>query len=181
MWQVQVNDDQQAFARLVKRWEKPIQRLCAQVTGDTHLGEDLCQEAFIKVFTRRNLYRHKAKFSTWLWRIALNLCYSRTRKAQFRLDRQVEPAQEWNADSPDADPRASPDQHLLAQEQAALLQNALLQLPEPQRMTLILRHCEGRKLREVAKMLQIPETTAATRCAVALSKLTRILEKEFEP
>jgi RNA polymerase sigma-70 factor (ECF subfamily) len=182
MWQVQTLDDHGAFARLVQRWERPIKRLCAQVTGDAHLAEDLCQEAFARVFLKRKLYRPRSKFSTWLWRIALNLCYSKLRIAQSRLDRRVQPSEDTNADFAEASSALpSPDQRLLAQEQADLVQDALSRLPESLRVILVMRYCEGMKLRAAAKKLGVPESTAASRCAAALARLTRILENELVP
>jgi RNA polymerase sigma-70 factor (ECF subfamily) len=74
MWCVQTQDDERAFAQLVRRWEGPIQRLCLRMTGDAQRGEDLAQETFVRVFSRRKDFQANGKFSTWLWRIALNLC-----------------------------------------------------------------------------------------------------------
>lgn len=182
MWQVQTNDDVQAFAQLMKRWRRPINRLCARVTGDIHLAEDLCQETFTKVFFRRKQYRPKAKFSTWLWQIALNLCYSRLRKTQSRLDRQSDSACASNPIAFEAIcEQPTPDQGLLAQEQAELVRQALLRLGEASRLILILRYCEGMKLCDVAAKLGIPEATAASRCAVALARLARTLERDLAP
>ena len=90
MWRVKMDDDAEAFAGLVKRWEEPIQRLCTRMLGDAHRGEDLTQEAFARVFAKRKNYEPSAKFSTFLWRIALNLCYDELRKinrrGEFSLD-----------------------------------------------------------------------------------------------
>jgi len=69
MWRVKMYDDPQAFARLVARWEKPIQRLCARMTGDPHRAEDLTQTAFARVFARRANWEPSGRFSTFLWRI----------------------------------------------------------------------------------------------------------------
>src|SRR5579863_5560747 len=80
MWRVKMEDDPQAFAQLVRRWEKPIQALCARMTGDAHRGEDLTQEAFSRVFAWRKNYEASGRFSTLLWRVALNLCYNELRK-----------------------------------------------------------------------------------------------------
>jgi len=57
----------------VERWEEPIRRLCARMTGDPHRAEDLKQKAFARVFEKRKSFQPSARFSTWLWRIALNL------------------------------------------------------------------------------------------------------------
>src|ERR1043166_626343 len=80
MWRVQTRDDEHAFPRLLRRWEGPIQRLCVRMTGDPHRGEDLAQETFVRVFSKRKDYQCSGRFSTWLWRIALNLCYDDLRR-----------------------------------------------------------------------------------------------------
>jgi len=180
MWQVQFNDDPKAFASLMKRWETAVKRLCAQVTGDANLAEDLCQEAFAKVFLKRKQYRPSARFSTWLWRIALNLCYSRLRKKQFRLDLQLATSPYESAVASEvASERPSPRQDFLAHEEAEMVRQALLRLPDSSRLLLILRYWDGMKLREIASKLHVSETTVASRCAVALTKLARILERDF--
>src|ERR1700743_1334473 len=86
MWRVKMDDDAQAFAQLVRRWEKPIQSLCARMVGDAHRGEDLTQEAFARVFAGRKDYQASEKFSTFLWRVALNLCYDDLRKTGRRRE-----------------------------------------------------------------------------------------------
>src|SRR6266571_4489477 len=86
MWRVKMHNDPQAFARLVTRWEKPIQRLCARMTGDPHRAEDLTQAAFARVFARRANWEPSGRFSTFLWRIALNLCYDDLRRQQRRRE-----------------------------------------------------------------------------------------------
>ena len=63
------------FARLVARWQGPIRTLCARMTGDVHRGEDLAQETFVRLYARRALYEPTGKFSTFLWRMALNICF----------------------------------------------------------------------------------------------------------
>lgn len=72
MWRVQTTGDSGAFGELVRRWEAPIQRLCARLTGDEHRAEDLAQEVFTRIFAHRAGFKHGAKFSTYLWRVALN-------------------------------------------------------------------------------------------------------------
>ena len=80
MWRVRMEDDPHAFAQLVQRWEAPIQRLCCRMLGDSHKGQDLTQDAFSRVFAKRKEYQPSGRFSTFLWRIALNLCYDELRR-----------------------------------------------------------------------------------------------------
>src|SRR6185503_9547966 len=86
MWRVKMSDDPQAFAALVERWQKPIHSLCARMTGDVHRAQDLAQDAFGRLFARRKDYEPVGRFSTFLWRIALNLCYDELRRIKRRSE-----------------------------------------------------------------------------------------------
>jgi RNA polymerase sigma-70 factor (ECF subfamily) len=151
------------------------------MTGDEHRGEDLKQETFARIFARRKDYRAGAKFSTWLWRIALNLCHDELRRRQRHGERPLDDvlpdgggtSREFAAEEP------GPDLRLVQREDGEIVRDALRKLPEIQRSALVLRHCEGLKLREIAEILEIPETTAAARVATGLAAVTRILEPQF--
>src|SRR6267378_1160574 len=86
MCRVKDHDDYHEFDQLVARWEQPIRRLCARMTGDVHRGEDLKQETFVRLFEKRKDYQPTGKFSTYLWRIALNLCYDELRRQNRRRE-----------------------------------------------------------------------------------------------
>ena len=182
MWRVQTQDDPLAFARLVERWEGPIRRLGARMTGDSHRGEDLKQETFARVFAKRKTFQPNSRFSTWLWRIALNLCYDELRRTVRRGESSLELIEgegvstlpEFVAESP------APDAVLEQQEEGELVRRALLRLPEIYRSVLVLRHYENLKRREIADILEIPEGTVNSRLAEGLAQLTRILEPQFE-
>ena len=170
-------DDHVEFARLVKRWEQPIWRLCARMTGDPHRGEDLKQDTFLRLFERRKDYRPSGKFSTFLWRIALNRCYDELRRQQRRREFVVEgdagleaaPPEERAADGP------GPDAQAAEMEEGELVRRAVLQLPEIYRAVIVLRHYEGMKLARIADVLEVPEGTVNSRMAEALARLNRIL------
>lgn len=180
MWRVQNADDHAAFAQLVERWEQPIQRLCARMTGDLHRAEDLAQEAFSRVFSRRRDYQPAAKFSTWLWRIAINLCHDELRRRQRR------PEQPLEAEGDDGGEGAavqfpgqglSPAEVVEKLEQAEIVRRALLQLPETYREVVVLRHYESLKFHEIAEVLGIPEGTVKSRMFEALDRLGGILKR----
>src|SRR3954471_1771651 len=84
MWRVKIEDDHRAFAQLVERWEEPIRRLCTRMTGDEHRGQDLKQETFSRLYQKRQTYEPVGRFSTYLWRIALNVCYDDLRRVNRR-------------------------------------------------------------------------------------------------
>ena len=176
MWRVHTADDYEAFARLVERWDGPIRELCRRMLGDAHRGEDLKQEAFARAFEKRKEYQPTGKFSTWLWRIALNLCYDELR----RINRRSESSLEIIAEAADVPPACidskTPDQRMAEHEEGEMVRAALLRLPETYRAVVVLRHYEGLKLREIAEVLQIPKGTVVTRLAEAYARMTRVLE-----
>lgn len=175
MCRVQTRGDAAAFAELHRRWHAPVRSLCARMSGDAHLGEDLAQEAFARVFARRATFQPERKFSTWLWRLALNLCHDdhrrRERRPELPLpDATGDEAPELSAEEP------SPDEQLLAQERAELVREAVRRLPETHRAVVLLREYEGLKLGEIAAVLGIPEGTVKSRLADSLARLARQLK-----
>ena len=177
MWRVQMHDDADAFTKLVKRWEGPIQRLCTRMTGDMHRGQDLAQEAFVRVFARRKEYQARGRFSTFLWRVALNLCYDELRRIHRRGETSLQHDAEDPLDGIDAlaADDSAPDARLVEGERAELVRQALLKLPETYRIVVVMRHYENLKFREIAEILEIPEGTVKSRMAEALTQLHRLL------
>jgi RNA polymerase sigma-70 factor (ECF subfamily) len=180
MLRVKLHDDHQEFARLVRRWETPIRRLCARMLGDVERGEDLKQEAFLRLFAKRKDYQPTSRFSTYLWRIALNLCYDELRRRERRrefvrpgMDEQAGP-EELIAESP------GPYASVVAVEEGELVRRALLKLPEIYRAVLVLRHYHDMKLAQIAEVLGIPEGTVNSRMAEGLNRLSRLLEPQFK-
>jgi RNA polymerase sigma-70 factor (ECF subfamily) len=181
MWRVQTADDHRAFAALVDRWERPIWRLCARMTGGSHRAEDLKQEVFSRLFEHRHHFRQGARLSTWLWRIAVNLCRDELRGVQRRDEEPLEADTALDTTRPElAAPEDPPDLALATREESELVRQGLMQLPEIYRTVLVLRHYEGLKLREIAEVLDVPEGTVNSRMAEALVRLTRLLAPHFE-
>src|SRR5438477_2056451 len=178
MWRVQRQDDEAAFAQIVRRWEGPVQRLCMRMTCDAHRGQDLAQETFVRVFAKRKDYQSSGKFSTWLWRIALNLCYDELRRRKRREESSLDDVRGEAVAALETfvAPEAAPDKSLVAQEQGELVRMALTQLSETYRTVLVLRHYENLKFREIADVLDVPEGTVKSRMAEALTQMSRLLK-----
>jgi len=184
MWRVKLYDDHQAFDRLVKRWEEPIRRLCARMLGDAHRGEDLKQETFLRLFQKRKEYQLKGRFSTFLWRVSLNLCYDelrrQKRRREFLTSHTPDPEAEGEAEKEPASESAGPDSNAADLEEGELVRRAVMQLPEIYRAVIVLRHYEDLKLAQIAEILEIPEGTVNSRMAEALSRLSRMLEPKLK-
>jgi RNA polymerase sigma-70 factor (ECF subfamily) len=181
MWRVKTHDDHAEFARLVKRWEKPIWRLCVRMLGDIHRGEDLVQETFLRLFEKRKDYQPTGRFSTFLWRVALNLCYDelrrRQRRREFLCDPPAEEAKEEALEAAADTP--GPDLNAAMTEEGELVRQAVLQLPEIYRTVIVLRHYQDMKLARIAEVLDIPEGTVNSRMAEALARLSRMLQPKL--
>jgi RNA polymerase sigma-70 factor, ECF subfamily len=181
MVRVKESGDTRAFATLLGRWENPIWHLCTRMTGDSHRGEDLKQETFARLFAKRANYQPTGRFSTYLWRIALNICHDELR----RVNRRKELFPHALPDDPDsgcddhAADEPTPDLRAVQAEEGELVRGALLKLPEIYRTVLVLRHYQGLKLSEIAETLEIPQGTVNSRMAEALARLTRVLEPKF--
>lgn len=176
MWRVKHDDDAEAFAELVQRWQKPILNLCTRMVGDSHRGEDLTQETFARLFAKRKSYEARSKLSTFLWRIALNICYDELRKLKRRGEQSIDVAPNDDGPLPELEAEGPcPHEDLVGQERAAAVRDALQHLSEPYRAVLVLRHYEGLKFREIADVLEIPEGTVKSRMAEGLSQLQKIL------
>jgi RNA polymerase sigma-70 factor, ECF subfamily len=183
MWRVQMHDDAQAFAQLVARWEDPIKRLCIRMLADEHKADDVTQEAFTRVYSKRKDFQHGSKFSTFLWRVATNLCLDELRRIKRRRELAAFPE---TRDSGETDiweelpsKEESPDHAAVQDENALLVREAVMQLPEHYRSVVILRHYEDLKFREIAEVLGIPEGTVKSRMSEALSLLNHTLQKSL--
>lgn len=179
MLRVRDHGDAASFASLVARWEEPIRRLCARMTGDAHRGEDLKQETFARLFAKRASYQPSGRFSTYLWRIALNICHDEIRRVNRRRELFNLTESDDGAALEFATDELTPDRRAAQAEEGELVRLALLRLPEIYRTVLVLRHYERLKLSEIAETLEIPLGTVNSRMAEALSRLTRLLEPEF--
>lgn len=174
MWRFAGSDDVESFRLLHERWQSPIRRLCIRMTGDEHRSDDLTQETFARVFGARREFENGRKFSTWLWRIALNLCHDELRRRQRRPEVALTIADAEFGDRPAEEPASegpSPAQHLESSERHAAVRAALLELPEHYRVVVVLRHYEDLKFAEIAEALDLPEGTVKSRMAEALKLL----------
>ncbi len=181
MWRVQTEDDHGAFALLVERWREKIRALCIRMTGNVPLGEDLAQDVFARVFEKRREFKGASKFSTWLWRIAVNRCYDEMRRPVNRATTESLDDENATVVLDIVMEARTPREDLVAREEAEMVRQALMQLPENYRAVLVLRHYESLKLREIAEVLEVPEGTVSSRMTEALAQLSRLLEPALQP
>jgi len=149
--------DTAAFTELVEKYKQPIMNLAYRTVRDMTEAEDLAQNVFVQVYKSASRYKSTAKFSTWLFTIARNLCLNEIRR------RSRHPAESLDATHPDQDDQPlqqyedkktfSPPESLLQGELAQQIDRALADLPENQRSAILLCRQEELSYEEIAETL----------------------------
>ncbi len=152
--------DPAAFATLVDRWQQPVARFLLRLTGRPDRVPDLCQEVFLRVLRAGPKYRESGRFSTWLFRIALNVARDAARRGRHA----PEPLADVECDD-------RTDEACEQRELAQAVACAVAELPPPQREVLALRHDQGMSFEEMARVLGVPASTLKSRFAAALHRL----------
>ena len=171
--------DQEAFAQLVTRWERPIYALAYRTLRREEEARDVVQDAFLRAYRGLKGFKGEAKFSSWLYRITLNLCRDWMRKERRAPVAQVpEGTDPLDLADQQAAPTESVEDLVARREMAAAVQLAMADLPEEQRTAIMLKEDHGLTFQEIAEMLDCPLSTVKTRLYQGLSVLRRRLERQ---
>lgn len=165
--------DRQAFGVLVQRYQDRLFNTLVRLTGSRHDASDLAQDAFVQALIKLDTFRGEAQFYTWLYRIALNLSLSQRRKR--RPVASVDEAKERAGEEP-MDEDAAPDQNLIQQERAQVVQQALLLLGDDHRQILVLREMESCSYDQIGEILHLPVGTVRSRLFRARMQLKEQLQ-----
>ncbi len=159
------NGSPTAFESLVRNHQCMIHSLTFRMTGSLADAEDLAQETFIRAYDQIGSFRSTAKFSTWLYRIAINTCLNWKQSEARRYHFQTECADEFCS-------RQNNETNAAAKNGACeQVQSALLKLPAKQRAAIVLTIYDGLNHAEAAKILGCSETTVSWRVFAARRKL----------
>jgi RNA polymerase sigma-70 factor (ECF subfamily) len=176
-----IGGDADSFNQLILRWERPIYALAYRTIGREEDARDVCQETFLRAFRALPGFRGQAKFSSWIYRIALNLCRDwirRERRTGF-----VQPPE--GVDLMDLvaaeEPSESIEDLVARKHQIQAIERAMALLPEEQRTAIVLKEYHGLTFQEIAELLGCPLSTVKTRLYQGLSVLRRELAKEAGP
>lgn len=178
--------DEQAFREMVDTYGDRIFNLTYRMLGNRAEAEDLAQEVFITVFKSIEQFRGDSKFSTWLYRVTANHCKNRIKylarrhdrgKAEF--DERIE--HDEGNDGPMVVPRPSPrpDHQLEGAQLELMLQAAIAELDDEQRILVILRDVEDLSYEEICGITDLPEGTVKSRLHRARLALRKKLLKHM--
>lgn len=169
--------DLDSFNQLVLRWERPIYALAYRVIGREEDARDVCQETFLRAFRALGGFKGQAKFSSWLYRITLNLCRDWIRRERRQPIAQAPEGVDLVELAGEAEPSESIEELVARKEIGAAIAKAMALLPEEQRTAIVLKEYHGMTFQEIADTLDCPLSTVKTRLYQGLTVLRRQLER----
>src|SRR5881394_2811505 len=172
-----IGGDADSFKELILRWERPIYALAYRTIGREEEARDVCQETFLRAFRALPGFRGQAKFSSWLYRIALNLCRDWIRRE--RRAPVVQPPEDVDLIelAAAAEPSESIEDLMARKDLSRLVEQAMALLPEEQRTAIVLKEYHGLTFQEIAELVGCPLSTVKTRLYQGLIVLRRELAK----
>jgi len=162
-----VAGDADAFEPLVLQYQRPIFNVALRMVGNHEDARDLAQNTFLKAFEKLRGYDPRQRFFSWIYRIAINECLNF--RARRRPGEALDPMLRAHG--------RDPEHAALAGELETMVQAALLELPPPQRLVVVLRHFMDLSYGEMSAVLLVPEKTVKSRLYSARERLGAILEE----
>ncbi|MCC6214277.1 MAG: RNA polymerase sigma factor [Polyangiaceae bacterium] len=178
--------DRHAFEELVRRHERGLYNFVVRQLGPGALAEDLTQDAFLRVVQNAGEFKHEARFSTWLYTIARNLCIDQLRKLGHRRHASLDQPTGGDHDGPplvervaDARPNADVERSAAMARVATTIERAIDALPDDQREVFLLREVANLPFKDIAEVTGAGENTVKSRMRYALDRLQSALA-EYE-
>lgn len=168
------------YAELVERHQRRAARIAYHYLRDAADADEAVQDAFVKAYTHLGTFREELPFEVWFTRILINGCLDRL-KARRRRERWLaRPTVDANGEERDPTENLpalspSPEAQLLLNERRRRLKDALVQLPERQRLVFVLSHFEGRTSKEVSAVTGLNESTVRVHLFRAIRRLRSLL------
>lgn len=178
--------DRDAFASLVRRHKTPIFNFILRQIRAPQVAEDLVQDVFVKVVQNAADFKHEARFSTWTYAIARNVCIDHLRKMSLRKHPSLDQPGQADEDGPtlgeripDVRPSAQVDRNVIGGELSGRIAAAVEGLPMEQREVFLLREVGHVPFKDIADMTGVSENTVKSRMRYALERLKEALS-EYE-
>ncbi len=171
--------DTRAFEALLKRHRRPMFNFLYRHVGNGTLAEDLLQDVFLRVIRSAARYSPRAKFTTWLYTIARNLCVDNARRAKHRRHATLGKDPSGKQTLLDKVPNTGPavDRQAMGGELRQSLHQAIASLGDDQREVFLMRETLNLPFKEIAEIVGCPENTVKSRMRYALEHLRRCLDE----
>ena len=168
--------DLSAFDTLVQRWERKIQGAVYRIMGSGEDARDLTQETFLRAYRGLPSFKSEARFSSWLYQIALNLCRDRLRQRRGKTLMSIDDLDPATAARIEKTGPSAQDL-VEARDLARLVASAMAELPAEQREVIVLKEYQGLTFQEIADTLAVPVSTVKTRLYRGLVQMRERLER----
>ena len=169
--------DPDSFNELIRRWERPIYALAYRQIGREEDARDVCQETFLRAFRALKGFRGQAKFSSWLYRIAINLCRDWMRRERRTPVMQAPEDVDLMDLAAAREPSESIEDRIARNDLSRAVERAMAVLPEEQRAAIVLKEYHGLTFQEIADLVGCPLSTVKTRLYQGLTVLRRELAR----
>ncbi len=157
--------DQSAFAELVELYQDKLYHMSYRMLNNRQEAEDVVQETFLRVYKNLDRYDETLKFSTWIYRIATNLCIDRLRKRKptYSLDAESSDYEGLDGYSMIPSDNTTPETELILSDTQRIIHQAMESLPPKYKSVMMLRYIRDLSLQEIGDILNMPVTTIKTR------------------
>jgi RNA polymerase sigma-70 factor (ECF subfamily) len=178
--------ERKAFVELVRRHNRPIYNFVLRQLRMPSVAEDVTQDVFMRLVQNAAEFKHEARFSTWLYTIARNLCIDQLRKLSHRRHASLDQREGNQPDAQllgetisDPSPLSSAEHNALSSEVRSSIVRAVDSLPDDQREVFLLREVASLPFRDIAEITGVGENTVKSRMRYALDRLKDALS-DFE-
>jgi RNA polymerase sigma-70 factor (ECF subfamily) len=169
--------DTLAFEKLIERHQALVAGTVARMLGSNSEVEDIAQQVFIRVWKSASRYTPRAKFTTWLLKITRNLVFNELRRSKRRAQVPMQSDAEAEEIPLKDETSPAPDASLLEHELQEAIEDAITQLPDTQRMALVLRRYEQLSYEQIAEILDLSVPAVKSLLFRARSELRERLSK----
>jgi RNA polymerase sigma-70 factor (ECF subfamily) len=172
-----IGGDPDSFNELIHRWERPIYALAYRQLRREEDARDVCQETFLRAYRALHGFRGQAKFSSWLYRIALNLCRDWMRRERRTPVVQAPENVDLMELAAAREPSESIEDRVARNDLSRAVERVMALLPEEQRTAIVLKEYHGLTFQEIADLVGCPLSTVKTRLYQGLTVLRRELAR----
>jgi len=169
----------QAFDILIARYQKKVTHLVYRYVNDGDVALDLVQDIFFKIFKNLVNFKGESKFSSWLFRIAVNDCVDHIRRLKVRKEHSLDHFREFGFDVADTGESSDIEALIVNKETQSRVRELLNSLPENQRTVVVMKIYQEMKFEEIADILGDPVSTIKSRLYKALNTLGGLLRRQM--
>jgi RNA polymerase sigma-70 factor, ECF subfamily len=172
--------DRSAFTVLVRRHQRPLYHFAFRQLRSAPAAEDVVQETFVRVVQNAADFKHEARFTTWVYTIARNLCIDQLRKRAHRKHPSLDEARGEDGEGRTLgelvpDKKADTERQASGSEMKERIAQAVAKLPDDQREVFLMREVANLPFKEIAEITGVPENTVKSRMRYALERLQEAL------